>query len=140
MRRVLTLAVLLGVGLIGVVVPTASAAPEPPGSNMDLVCSSWNWGGWNPVYSCYDQRNDDMWVYDGEPDHHSAVVLWTTTAGNSGQCRNANQAGTWKRCDYEFSEWLGNGSRNRINWNEYRYDAQYDSLQLVHAPAGSAGV
>jgi hypothetical protein len=77
-----------------------------------------------------------MWVYDGERDGNSAVARWWTSAGADGYCRNSSGVGTWRRCDYEFREWLPDGSRNRIEWNDWRYDAELDSWQLITAPAG----
>ena len=138
-KKILTLAVATtGFLLVG---PTpAHAAPRPPADPAaQLTCATWNAGGWNPVYSCYDRQFDNFWVYDGDADGNSAVVRWRTATGEeSGSCRNAGGSGTWKRCAYDLREYKPNGTRNTVHWDEWRYDSAYDSWQILTAPAGSS--
>ena len=62
------------------------------------------------------------------------MARWATATGEqSGGCRNAQGAGTWIRCAYNLHEYKPNGTRNTVTWDEYRYDAKYDSWQL-HGP------
>lgn len=140
MKKRILAAGLVGAGVVLLGPTPANAVPRPPAaSDAQLTCSHWGTAGWNPVYSCYDRKYDNFWVYDGEKDGHSAVVAWVTATGaQSGTCRNAGGYGTWKRCDYNLYEYKPNGARNTVHWDEYRYDAEWDSMQLVNAPAGSS--
>lgn len=140
MKRIMAIGVAAaGLLLLGPT-PAANAAPRPPAAaDAQLTCADWNAGGWNPAYTCYDRKYDNFWVYDGDADGNSAVARWVTATGEqSGGCRNAGGAGTWKRCDYNLYEYKPNGTRNTVRWDEYRYDAEYDSWQLLTAPAGTS--
>lgn len=116
----------------------ATAAPRPPAAaDAQLTCS--HWGTWNPTYSCYDRRYDNFWVYDGDADGNSAMVRWSTQAGESGACTNSNGSGTWKRCSYDLREYRNNGSRNHVTWDEYRQNlSEGTDAQLLTAPAGTS--
>ncbi|WP_076261940.1 hypothetical protein [Intrasporangium flavum] len=140
MKKLLAVAVAAAGIVLSSAVP-AMAAPRPPAaSDADLKCSYW-WtdpGSTNFVYSCYDRKYDNFWVYDGVKDGNSAVVRWSTQTGGSGSCRNAQGVGTWQRCSYDLAEYKADGTRNHVTWDEYRYDSAYDSWQLVTAPAGTS--
>ena len=124
MRRILIVLAALSVVLVGVA-PAALAGP-PAGSR----CS----GDDNYVDVCFTQNGDDVWVKDTEKDGRSAVAVWRTRGGGSGQCRNAGGYGTWKRCDYNFAECLSGGANNYIAWNNYTYDAETRDYNFISGP------
>ncbi|MGG5258681.1 hypothetical protein [Phycicoccus avicenniae] len=108
---------LSAIALVVLTAPTASAAPP-----SRATCSPND----NYVKACLDPYNDQVWVYDAEPDGASAAMRWTTAAGGGpGWCVKSNGAGTWKVCDYDFVERYTAGDRtcpNVLYWGNWTID------------------
>ena len=112
--RIAAFALILSVCLFSAV----SAEAATPPWDCDRVAD-------NYVVSCFSPETDDFWVYDAEKDGRSAVVIWVTSYGRTGICRNASGYGNWKRCGYDMRE------GETVYWEHYTYDAETDDYNYI---------
>ena len=97
---------------------TETMQARPP--ELESKCVSDNY-----VTSCFEYHGDDFWVYDGEKDGRSAVVIWWTSYGRTGTCRNKKGYGTWHECKYDMKE------GETVYWDHFTYDAETDDFNYI---------
>jgi len=120
----ISLGLMVSVTLFGAS-PARAHSGGPPTSN-DVICT----GSDNIVASCFEQDGDDFWVYDAEADGRSAVVVWETSYGRTGSCRNSHTYGNWHECTYDMFEGDPVGSTS-VRWDHYTYDEGTDDWNYI---------
>jgi hypothetical protein len=80
----------LAVGLLGL--PSAAAAKAQ--------CVGNDAG----AYVCFEGRGDKFTVRDTSDNDMSAAVVWRTSYGREGTCRNSRGKGTVVTCNYDMAE------------------------------------